>query len=83
MIGCRGRDNGSSGDYYGVAPAAMVDLKAAVRFPRYNYSTGDVGHIVDSGGSAGGALTSRLGAIAANSSLYSVSVGHWRGRRQR
>jgi hypothetical protein len=72
-VGCRGRDNGSSGDYYGVAPAAMVDLKAAVRFLRYNSSTGvftgDVSHIIDSGGSAGGALASLLGA-SGNSSLY-------------
>ncbi|MGO8758147.1 MAG: Ig-like domain repeat protein [Terracidiphilus sp.] len=71
--GCRGRDNGSSGDYYGVAPAAMVDLKAAVRFLRYNYNlgafTGDVSHIVDDGGSAGGALAALLGA-SGNSSLY-------------
>ncbi len=71
--GCRGRDNGSSGDYYGVAPAAMVDLKAAIRFLRYNYAlgsfTGDVAHIISSGGSAGGALSALLGA-AGNSSLY-------------
>lgn len=71
--GCRGRDNGSSGDYYGVAPAAMVDLKAAIRFLRYNASlgtfTGDVSHIISSGGSAGGALSALLGA-SGNSSLY-------------
>lgn len=72
-VGCRGRDNGSSADYFGVAPAAMVDLKAAVRFLRYNASagsfTGDVSHIISSGGSAGGALSSLLGA-SGNSSLY-------------
>ena len=71
--GCRGRDNGSSGDYYGVAPAAMVDLKAAVRFLRYNYNlgsfNGDVDHIIDDGGSAGGALAALLGA-SGNSTLY-------------
>jgi uncharacterized protein (TIGR03437 family) len=71
--GCRGRDNQASGTYYGKAPAAMVDLKAAVRFLRYNYSAGnfagDVDHIIDSGGSAGGALASLLGA-SGNSSLY-------------
>ncbi len=73
--GCRGRDNGSSGDYYGVAPAAMVDLKAAIRFLRYNASlgtfTGDVSHIISSGGSAGGALSALLGA-SGNSTLYST-----------
>jgi hypothetical protein len=72
-VGCRGRDNGSSGDYYGVAPAAIVDLKAAVRFLRYNHTlgtfTGDVDHIISSGGSAGGALSALLGA-SGNSSLY-------------
>jgi hypothetical protein len=72
-VGCRGRDNGSSGNYYGVAPAAMVDLKAAVRFLRYNSTlgnfTGDVSHIISSGGSAGGALSALLGA-SGNSSLY-------------
>jgi len=73
--GCRGRDNGSSGDYYGVAPAAIVDLKAAIRFLRYNYSlgsfTGDVSHIISSGGSAGGALSALIGA-SGNSTLYST-----------
>jgi len=72
-VGCRGRDLGSSGDYYGVAPAAIVDLKAAVRFLRYNKTlgafTGDVDHIISSGGSAGGALSALLGA-SGNSSLY-------------
>lgn len=72
-VGCRGRDNGSSGNYYGVAPAAIVDLKAAVRFLRYNHAlgtfTGDVDHIISSGGSAGGALSALLGA-SGNSSLY-------------
>jgi hypothetical protein len=80
-VGCRGRDDGSSGDFYGVAPAAMVDLKAAVRFLRYNASTGaftgDVTHIIDSGGSAGGALSALLGA-SGNSSLsdsYLAAIG--------
>lgn len=72
-VGCRGRDNGSSGNYYGVAPAAIVDLKAAVRFLRFNSQNaafnGDVNHMIDSGGSAGGALSSLLGA-SGNSSLY-------------
>ena len=74
-VGVRGRDNGSSGDYYGVAPAAIVDLKAAVRFLRYNHTlgtfTGDTDHIISSGGSAGGALSALLGA-SGNSSLYTT-----------
>ncbi len=69
--GCRGRDNGSSGNYYGKAPAAIVDLKAAVRYIRYNSGTipGNVDRIISSGGSAGGALSALLGA-SGNSSLY-------------
>lgn len=71
--GCRGRDNGSSGDYYGVAPAAIMDLKAAVRFLRLNAGlgtfNGDVSHIIDDGGSAGGGLAALLGA-SGNSPLY-------------
>jgi acetyl esterase/lipase len=72
--GCRGRDNYSSSlGYYGKAPAAMVDLKAAVRYIRYNYNAGvfpgNADLIVSSGGSAGGALSSLLGA-SGNSSLY-------------
>ncbi len=74
QVGCRGRDlQDFTGAYYGKAPAAIVDLKAAVRFLRYNYTagtfTGDVDHIFSSGGSAGGALSSLLGA-SGNSPLY-------------
>jgi hypothetical protein len=74
QVGCRGRDNSSTSlGYYGKAPAAMVDLKAAVRYLRYNNTAGtfdgDTDHIIDSGGSAGGALSSLLGA-SGNSPLY-------------
>lgn len=35
--GCRGRDNkAADGTFYGKAPAAIVDLKAAVRYIRHN-----------------------------------------------
>jgi hypothetical protein len=70
--GCRGRDNESSGTYIGKAPAAMVDLKASVRYIRYNSGTipGNVDKIISIGGSAGGALSALLGA-SGNSSLYS------------
>lgn len=73
--GCRGRDNGSSGNYYGKAPAAIVDLKAAVRYIRYNSGSipGNVDRIVSSGGSAGGALSALLGA-SGNSTLYSSAL---------
>lgn len=63
--GARGRDLvSSSGDYYGVAPAAIVDLKAAVRYLRFNKSRmpGNTDRIVSTGVSAGGALSTLLGA---------------------
>ncbi|MFJ8490111.1 hypothetical protein ACIRBZ_17385 [Streptomyces sp. NPDC094038] len=53
--GARGRALvDSSGDYYGTAPAAIVDLKAAIRYVRYNAGTipGDTDRIVTAGTSA-------------------------------
>lgn len=71
--GCRGRDNrAADGTYYGKAPAAIVDLKAAVRYVRHNAGImpGNVDWIVSTGSSAGGALSALLGA-SGNSRLYS------------
>ncbi|MEU9344934.1 subtype B tannase [Streptomyces sp. NPDC048278] len=70
--GARGRTLvDSSGDYYGTAPAAIVDLKAAIRYLRFNAGTvpGDTDKIVTAGTSAGGALSALLGA-SGGSSLY-------------
>ena len=70
--GCRGRDNKSAdGVYYGKAPAAIVDLKAAVRYIKHNRGVipGNADWIVSSGCSAGGGLSSLLGA-SGNSPLY-------------
>jgi BD-FAE len=70
--GCRGRDNVTkSGRYYGKAPAAIVDLKAAVRYVRYNKGRlpGNPDWIVSTGGSAGGALSTLL-AASGDSPLY-------------
>ncbi|MEU9053891.1 hypothetical protein AB0D37_26350 [Streptomyces sp. NPDC048384] len=70
--GARGRTlKNSAGEYYGVAPAAIVDLKAAVRYVRFNKDRipGNVDRIVSSGTSAGGALSSLLGA-SGDSPLY-------------
>lgn len=70
--GARGRTlKNSAGEYYGLAPAAIVDLKAAVRYVRSNKGRipGDVDRIVSSGTSAGGALSSLLGA-SGDSPLY-------------
>lgn len=63
--GARGRTLvDASGTYYGTAPAAIVDLKAAVRWLRHNAGKvpGNTEWIVSSGTSAGGALSTLLGA---------------------
>ncbi len=70
--GARGRDNvTSSGKYYGKAPAAIVDLKAAVRYLRANHGVvpGNTNWIISTGASAGGALSALLGA-SGDSPLY-------------
>jgi hypothetical protein len=70
--GCRGRDNkAADGTYYGKAPAAIVDLKAAVRFIRHNKGIipGNTDRIISVGCSAGGALSALLG-TSGNSPLY-------------
>ena len=72
LPGCRGRDNrAADGTYYGKAPAAIVDLKAAVRYLRHNAGVipGNVYWIVSTGVSAGGALSALLGA-SGDSHLY-------------
>ncbi|MFJ2607436.1 MULTISPECIES: subtype B tannase [unclassified Streptomyces] len=70
--GARGRTlKNSAGDYYGTAPAAIVDLKAAVRYVRANKGRipGNTDRIVSAGTSAGGALSSLLGA-SGDSPIY-------------
>ncbi|MBR3286232.1 MAG: alpha/beta hydrolase fold domain-containing protein [Bacteroidales bacterium] len=67
--GCRGRNAVVTGPdgrrrYTGKAPAAILDLKAAVRYLRANDSRmpGNAERIVTDGTSAGGALSALLGA---------------------
>ena len=70
--GCRGSDNKlDDGIYSGKAPAAIVDLKAAVRYLRHNdeIMPGNAEWIISSGGSAGETLSALLGA-SGNSHLY-------------
>lgn len=70
--GARGRTlKNADGEYYGTAPAAIVDLKAAVRYVRFNKGRipGDTDRIVSTGTSAGGALSSLLGA-SGDSKIY-------------
>lgn len=70
--GARGRTlKDDNGTYYGTAPAAIVDLKAAVRYVRANKGRipGNTDRIVSAGTSAGGALSSLLGA-SGDSRIY-------------
>ncbi|MBE6992653.1 MAG: Tat pathway signal protein [Ruminococcaceae bacterium] len=70
--GVRGHDNQSAdGRYYGKAPASIVDLKAVVRYLRYNRGIvpGDPEKIFASGGSAAGALASLM-AVSGNYPWY-------------
>lgn len=70
--GVRGRTlTDSKGNYTGKAPAAIVDLKAAVRYLYLNdeIMPGDANKIISNGTSAGGALSALLGATG-NSTDY-------------
>jgi hypothetical protein len=70
--GARGRTlKNADGEYYGTAPAAIVDLKAAVRYVRFNKGRipGNTERIFSAGTSAGGALSSLLGA-SGDSPIY-------------
>ena len=72
--GARGRTNESEdGTYYGKAPAAIVDLKAAVRYLHYNdeLMPGTADKIISNGTSAGGAMSALLGATGNNSDYES------------
>ncbi len=70
--GCRGRVNQTEdGVYIGKAPAALVDLKAAVRYLRHNKGKvpGDTEKLISMGCSAGGAISAAL-AASGNSPLF-------------
>lgn len=63
--GARGRTlRDAAGTFIGKAPVAIVDLKAAVRYLRFNDDRmpGDAKKIISNGTSAGGALSALLGA---------------------
>ena len=66
--GLRGWNLVSNGTYYGKAPAAIVDLKAAVRYIRYNDGVmpGNGNWIIAAGISGGGAQSTLLG-VSGNS----------------
>lgn len=74
--GARGRTlQAADGRFTGKAPAAIVDLKAAVRWLRHNaaHIPGNVERIVSNGTSAGGALSALLGA-SGNHPDYEVDL---------
>jgi len=79
--GARGRTNTNADGtvYTGKAPAGLVDLKAAVRYLRYNDSRmpGSAEKIVSDGTSAGGAMSALLGATGNNQdySSYLSAIG--------
>ncbi|WP_321013113.1 subtype B tannase [Eisenbergiella sp.] len=63
-VGARGRGlTGADGSNIGCAPACIVDLKAAVRYLKYNRERicGNMSRIISNGTSAGGALSALLG----------------------
>lgn len=73
--GCRGRSNGYDADgnliYSGGAPWGVTDLKAAIRYLRYNSAVlpGDTERIFSFGMSGGGAQSSLIGATG-DSEMY-------------
>lgn len=67
--GARGRSNkDATGKYYGKAPAGLIDLKAGIRYLKYNDAImpGDANKIISNGTSAGGAMSALLGATGDN-----------------
>jgi acetyl esterase/lipase len=73
--GLRGWNLVSNSTYYGKAPAAIVDLKAAVRYIRHNEGVmpGNSEWIIASGISGGGAQSTLLG-VSGNSHLYDAAL---------
>lgn len=64
--GSRGNNSQVEGRYTGKAPNGLLDLKAAVRYLRYNDKrmAGSAERIITDGTSAGGAMSALLGATA-------------------
>lgn len=78
--GARGRSlQNSEGVYTGKAPAGLVDLKAGVCYLRYNGHKipGDKEKIISNGTSAGGAMSTLLGATGNSSDYkpYLIEIG--------
>lgn len=84
--GARGRTlTDSEGTYYGTAPAAIVDLKAAVRYVRANKGAipGDTDRIVSTGTSAAWRPLLAARRVRRQPDLLLVPQGHRCRRRER
>ena len=70
-VGARGRTLKDGERFIGKAPAAIVDLKAAIRYLKFNdkFMPGDANKIISNGTSAGGAMSALLG-TSANAKEY-------------
>lgn len=83
--GCRGRDSayGEAGnvEYSGGAPWGVTDLKAAVRYLRYNAWAlpGDTGNIFTFGMSGGGAQSAVMGGRRRQRAVPALPAVHRRG----
>jgi len=75
-VGCRsrlpGRNQDVDGNYIAHAPAQVVDVKAAIRYLRYNddIMPGDTNRIIITGTSGGGALGVAIAASGNSSDYY-------------
>ncbi|MGF6990678.1 hypothetical protein M2150_001949 [Lachnospiraceae bacterium PM6-15] len=78
------RDSEDSGKLVGRAPALIIDLKAAIRYLRYNQKDvpGNTERIITNGTSAGGALSALAGATGNMPEYepYLKEIGAVRGR---
>ncbi|OIK93101.1 subtype B tannase, partial [Oenococcus oeni] len=67
--GLRGRTlTNEKGEFIGKAPAFIIDMKAAIRYIKFNKDNfpGDVNKIITNGTSAGGAISALIGASGNN-----------------
>ncbi|MCT8765667.1 alpha/beta hydrolase [Glaesserella parasuis] len=78
-VGARGRTLEKDGKYTGKAPAAIIDLKSAVRYLHFNDQrmAGDANKIISNGTSAGGALSALLGASGDHRDYNADTAYEW------
>lgn len=73
--GVRGRTTQNGGEFVGKAPAFIVDLKAAIRYIKFNagWIPGDTEKIITNGTSAGGAASALAGA-SGNADFFAMRL---------